>query len=154
MGRHPGKKVATIVAASALVFGLAACSTDGGTSEETKAKITSAVTSTTEPSPAEALRSSIEATASTALSSIGAAWDDAKLSVFVAAFREAYPDLSSNRDDDAIRAIVKDTCTARDAGADEATLLATVEKTAADGATAPTREQAERILQMVRLACP
>ncbi|WP_305094297.1 hypothetical protein [Prescottella sp. R16] len=145
---------ATLVAASALVFTLAACGDDGGTSEETKAKISSAVTSTTEPSPAEALRSSIEATASSALSSVGDAWDNAKLTTFVAAFRAAYPDLARDRDDDSIETIVKDTCTEREDGATDDELLAKVKDVAAYGGTAPSDEQADRILQMVKLACP
>lgn len=154
MGRIIGRTTATIVTASALVVALAACSNDGGTSEDTKAKITSAVTSTTESGPGEAMRSSIEATASSAVSGIGKAWDDAKLTAFVAAFRTAYPNLSSDRDDESIESIVKETCTAREAGASDEEQVAKVKEVATNDGTVPTEDQANRILQLVKPACP
>ncbi|GAB2658285.1 hypothetical protein ABI214_06570 [Prescottella soli] len=160
-----GKTTATIVTASALAFGLSACTNNGGTSEETKEKISSAVTSTPETGPGEALRSSVQQTASGLVSSvqetassvvsgIGGAWDQAKLTAFTATFRTAYPNLSSDRSDDSIESIVKETCTAIDAGASDQALVAKVTQVATNDGTVPTEDQANRILQLVRPACP
>lgn len=165
MARINGKFTAAIVTATVVVLTLGACGDDNGTSEETKAKISSAVTSTPEPGPGEALRSSIQATASglvssiqatasSAVSGIGGAWDDAKLMGFVAAFRTAYPNLSSDRDDESIESIVKETCTVIESGASNEQQVAKVKETATNGGTAPTDDQADRILQLVKPACP
>ena len=158
MTRINGKFAATIVTATAVVLALGACTNDNGASEETKAKISSAVTSTPEATgetgPGEALRSSIEATASSAVSGIGKAWDNAKLTAFTAAFRTAYPNLSSDRDDESIESIVKETCTAIDAGASDQELTDKVTEVATNDGTVPTADQAARILQIVRPACP
>ncbi|PTR30356.1 hypothetical protein C8K36_102204 [Rhodococcus sp. OK519] len=165
MTRIKGRFTVGIVTATAVVLTLGACSNDNGTSEETKEKISSAVTSTTEPGPGEAMRSSIQstasgmvssiqATASSAVSGIGGAWDNAKLTGFVATFRTAYPNLSSDRDDESIESVVKETCTAIDSGASDDEVTAKVKETAANGGTVPTDDQADRILQMVRPACP
>ncbi|CAM3153932.1 Lipoprotein [Prescottella defluvii] len=157
MTRINGKLAATIVTATAVVLALGSCTNDNGASEETKAKISSAVTSTPENSetgPGEALRSSIEATASSAVSGIGKAWDNAKLTAFTAAFRTAYPNLSSDRDDESIESIVKETCTAIDAGASDQELTDKVTEVATNDGTVPTEDQAARILQIVRPACP
>ncbi len=97
--------------------------------------------------------SSIQATASSAVSGIGGAWDNAKLTTFVAAFRTAYPNLSSDRDDESIESIVKETCTAIDSGASDEQLSAKVKETAANDGTVPTDDQVDRILQLVRPAC-
>ncbi|RVW02848.1 hypothetical protein [Rhodococcus xishaensis] len=165
MGRIMGKTAATLVTASALFVAVAACADNGGTSEETREKISSAVTATPEPGPAEALRSSVQATASELVSSIqatasslvsgiGEAWDDAKLSAFVATFRTAYPSLSSDRDDESIESIVEETCADIGSGASTEELVAKVTQTATNNGTAPTEDQANRILQLVRPACP
>ncbi|QCQ90202.1 hypothetical protein [Rhodococcus sp. SGAir0479] len=161
MGRNKGRTTATIVAASALVVALAACNNDGGTSEETKEKISSAVTSTTEPSPGEEVQSSassvvsgLQQSASSAVSGLDRAWDNAKLATFVASFRTFYPNLASDRDDESIETVVKDTCSAIDSGASAEEQVAKVKETAANGGTEPTDEQADRILQMVKPACP
>ncbi|ORL37899.1 hypothetical protein A6I87_00365 [Prescottella equi] len=154
MTRINGRLTAAIVTATAVVLALGACSNDNGTSEETKERISSAVTSTPETGPGEALKSSIQATASSAVSGIGGAWDNAKLTTFVAAFRTAYPNLSSDRDDESIESIVKETCTAIDSGASDEQLSAKVKETAANDGTVPTDDQVDRILQLVRPACP
>ncbi|QKT14010.1 hypothetical protein HUN07_07995 [Rhodococcus sp. W8901] len=152
MWKTTGKTTATIVAATTAVFVITACSNDGGTSQETKEKISSAATS--EPGPGEALRSSIESTASSAVSGISGAWDQAKLTAFTATFRTAYPNLSSDRDDESIESIVKETCTAIDSGASDQDLVAKVTEVATNDGTVPTEDQANRILQIVRPACP
>lgn len=161
MGRINGRTTASIVAASALVFALGACSNDGGTSEETKEKISSAVTSTPESGSGEGLQSSassvvsgLQESASSAVSGINKAWDDAKLATFVASFRTFYPNLSSDRDDESIQSVVKDTCSAIDEGATDDEQVAKVKETATNGDTVPTDDQAHRILQMVKPACP
>lgn len=154
MARFHGKITAAVAAASALVFVLAGCSDDGGSSQDTKERISSAVTATQSPRSGEALRSSIEATASSVVSGIGGAWDNVKLTTFVAAFRTAYPNLSSDRADDSIELIVKETCTAIDAGASTEQQVAKVTETATNHETVPTSDQANRILQMVKPTCP
>ena len=146
-----GRATAIAVTASALVCTVTACTGDG-TSDETKAKISSAVTST--PGSGEGLRSSVQETASSAASGIAGAWDEAKLTAFVAAFRTAYPNLSSDRDDASIESIVVQTCPDIDSGASDEELVAKVPAVAANGGTAPTGDQAQRILQLVRPACP
>jgi len=149
-----GKATATIVTASALVFGLSACNNNGGTSEETKEKISSAVTSTPEAGPGEALRSSVQETASSVVSGITGAWDQAKLNTFTAGFRTLYPNLASDRSDESIESIVKETCTAIESGASDQQQVAKVTQTATNHGTVPTEDQANRILQMVKPACP
>ncbi|MDH6283531.1 hypothetical protein M2284_000292 [Rhodococcus sp. LBL1] len=149
-----GKTTATIVTASALVFGLSACTNNGGTSEETKEKISSAVTSTPETGPGEALRTSVQETASSVVSGIGGAWDQAKLTAFTATFRTVYPNLSSDRSDESIESIVKETCTAIDSGANDQEQVAKVTQVATNDGTVPTQDQANRILQLVKPACP
>lgn len=143
------------------MFTIGACSNDGGTSEETKAKISSAVTSTPENNAGEGLQSSassvvsgLQESASSAVSGINGAWDNAKLATFVASFRTFYPSLASDRDDESIEAVVKDTCSAIDSGASDQEQVAKVKETATNGGTVPSDEQAERILQMVKPACP
>ncbi|MFM1723569.1 hypothetical protein ABEU20_002139 [Rhodococcus sp. PAM 2766] len=165
MTRINGRLTAAIVTATVVVLTVGACSNDNGTSEETKERISSAVTSTPEQGPGEALKSSIQATASSVVSSIqatassavsgiGGAWDSAKLTTFVAAFRTAYPNLSSDRDDESIESIVKETCPAIEANAGDDELKAKVKETASNDGTVPTDDQVDRILQLVRPACP
>lgn len=165
MTRINGRLTAAIVTATVVVLTVGACSNDNGTSEETKERISSAVTSTPESGPGEAMKSSIQstasglvssiqATASSAVSGIGGAWDNAKLTAFVATFRTAYPNLSSDRDDESIESIVKETCSAKESGASDEELTAKVKETATNDGTVPTDDQVDRILQLVRPACP
>ncbi|QBJ97687.1 hypothetical protein ERC79_18370 [Rhodococcus sp. ABRD24] len=153
MGRIMGKGTATIVTAAVAVLTLTACSTNE-TSPETREKISSAVTSTEEVTSGGGFRSSIEASASSLASSIGGAWDQAKLTAFVAAFRTAYPNLASDRDDQSIETILEDTCADIDANTSEQELVTKVTQRATNGGTVPTDDQARHILQLVKATCP
>lgn len=84
----------------------------------------------------------------------GGLLDEAKVGTFVAAFRAQFGGLAENRDDNAIKNLLTSTCTEIVNGADESAIVADLEVEAASGGVKPTTEQAQRIFDQAKLACP
>lgn len=84
----------------------------------------------------------------------GTLFDDAKVQAFVVAFRAQFGALAENRDDTAIKNLLTSTCTEIAAGTDESSVVAQLEVEAAAGDVGPSTEQAQRIFDQAKLACP
>lgn len=84
----------------------------------------------------------------------GSLFDDVKVQAFVAAFRAQFGELADGRDDTAITNLLTSTCTEIAGGADESSVVADLEIEAASGDSRPSTEQAQRIYDQARLACP
>ena len=163
-------RITTAVFAAAMVgLALTSCSSNSGTTNEgnrvsgavtteqsaaTSAKEAAGSAASSARAAAESAASSAKEAAGTAASKVGQAFDQAKLATFVGAFRIAYPDLATGRTDASIEAIVTDTCPAIAAGQDEQATINQVGALAANDGTHPTPDQAQRIYQLVKIACP
>lgn len=80
--------------------------------------------------------------------------DEAKVEVFVAAFRARFGELADSRDDTAIKNLLTSTCTEIASGSDESSVVADLEIEAASGQVRPSTEQAQQIYDQAKLACP
>ncbi len=140
---------ATAIAAAVV---LAACSAEDTPSEEdVRSSADVAVTSVQD--QAEGAASSVQSIASSAADRAGDIFDEAKIDVFVAAFRAGFPSLSADRETQSIEAIVSETCPLIDGDASDREVNAKVAEVAANGSTVPDEDQAARIAQLVRVAC-
>ncbi|MEE2035305.1 hypothetical protein [Rhodococcus chondri] len=141
-----------MAAAVAAVGALAGCSSDEApTDDAVRSSANAAVTSVQQ--QAEGAVSSVQSAASSAAGSVGNLIDEAKLDVFVAAFRAGYPALSADRETASIEAIVTQTCPLIEGGADDQEVNAKVGELATNGSSVPGDDQAARIAQLVRVAC-
>ncbi len=95
----------------------------------------------------------MQSIASSAAERAGDIFDEAKLDVFVAAFRTGYPQLSADRETQDIESIVTETCPLIGEGASDQEVNAKVQEVATNGSTVPDDDQAARIAQLVRVAC-
>lgn len=146
------RRMVGLAAAVAVVGALAACgSDDTPTADEARASAEAAATSLQE--GVEGAVSSVQSAAEEATDNLGGALDDAQLTVFVATFRTAYPQLSADRETASIETIVTETCPLIAANADAEEIDAKVEELATNGSSAPTADQVGQIVQMVRAAC-
>ncbi|MBH0123715.1 hypothetical protein ACWDUD_02540 [Rhodococcus sp. NPDC003382] len=155
VGSRIRKSVPAAVAALAVACTLAACSSDEDNtpaSEEAQSSLGAVVTSVRE--QAEGAVSSVQSAAESAAEKAGEAIDQAKLSAFVGTFRTAYPDLAADRETESIEKIVTDTCPMIEDGAPQQDIDATVQELATNGSVEPTDDQAARIAQLVKVACP
>lgn len=141
MNKHRAT-VGLMIAAATIGFTTACSSDDNDTSDSSVS------------SSASTAASSVSSAASSVASRAGDAFDSAKLTAFVVAFRTGYHDLSTDRDDDSIKKIVTDTCALRDKDATDDEQKVAIIALAANGSTTPSDEQASRILDMVVPACP
>lgn len=141
-----------MLAAVTAVGMLTACSTeDTATEEDVRSSANAAVTSVQQ--QAEGAISSVQSAASSAAGNVGSLLDEAKLDVFVAAFRAGYPALSADRETASIEAVVTETCPLLESGADQQEINAKVGELATNGSSVPDDNQAARIAQLVRVAC-
>ncbi|MEU5841969.1 hypothetical protein [Rhodococcus sp. NPDC047139] len=140
------------VTAMVAVFALSACSSEDTPGEEdVRSSASVAVTSVQD--QAEGAISSVQSVASSAADRAGDIFDEAKLDVFVAAFRAGFPALSADRETQSIESIVTEACPLIDAGASDQEVNAKVGELATNGSTVPDEDQAARIAQLVRVAC-
>lgn len=156
-------RIATAAFAAATVaLTLTACSSGGGTGGEATTGAGAAVTSLNQAassakeavgSAAESAKAAVGSAAESAAERASSAVDQAKLSVFTATFRTAYPNLAAGRDDASIQSIVTETCPQIAAGENEQAVIAHVSQLATNGGTVPTPDQANRIYQLVKVAC-
>ncbi|UYP19974.1 hypothetical protein OED52_05325 [Rhodococcus sp. Z13] len=145
-------RVSAALAAAVAVLTLGACSAEDDTSTaDVRSSADAAVTSVQE--QAEGAISSVQSIASSAAERAGDLFDEAKLDVFVAAFRTAYPQLSADRETQSIETIVTETCPLIDSGASDQDVNAKVKEVATNGSLEPDDEQTARIAQLVRVAC-
>jgi len=142
-----------MIAAAAIAF-TSACSNDDD-NDSTGASVTTSASSTADDlgDKASGAASSASSAVSSAAEKAGDAFDSAKEAAFVAAFRTGYSDLSTDRDDDSLKAIAEDPCALREKGAGDDELKAAIKGTAANGTTVPSDEQASHILDMVVPVC-
>ena len=146
-----------IMIASTAVFFASACSSDDSDSADASVTASATTTASSEANDLGDKASEMASSASSAVSSVAAeagdVVDSAKRATFVAAFRAAYSDLATDRDDDSIEAITEDTCALREKGASDDELKLAVRGLAANGATVPSDDQTSRILDMAVAAC-
>ncbi|MGV9744513.1 hypothetical protein ACWDTG_06310 [Rhodococcus zopfii] len=154
VGSRIRKSVPAAVAAVAVACTLAACTSEDDTpaGEQLQSSVGAVMTSVRE--QAEGAVSSVQSAASSAAEQAGGAIDQAKLSAFVSTFRTAYPDLAADRETQSIEKIVTDTCPMIEDQAPQEDIDATVKELATNGSVAPTDDQAARIAQLVKVACP
>ncbi|MDV2476409.1 hypothetical protein ACFWDA_06120 [Rhodococcus zopfii] len=154
VGSRIRKSVPAAVAAVAVACTLAACTSEEDTpaGEQLQSSVGAVMTSVRE--QAEGAVSSVQSAASSAAEQAGGAIDQAKLSAFVGTFRTAYPDLAADRETQSIEKIVTDTCPMIEDQAPQEDIDATVKELATNGSVAPTDDQAARIAQLVKVACP
>lgn len=154
VGSRIRKSVPAAVAAVAVACTLAACTSEEDTpaGEQLQSSVGAVMTSVRE--QAEGAVSSVQSAASSAAEQAGGAIDQAKLSAFVSTFRTAYPDLAADRETQSIEKIVTDTCPMIEDQAPQEDIDATVKELATNGSVAPTDDQAARIAQLVKVACP
>jgi len=141
-----------MVASVAAVGALTACTSEE-TPTEDGVRSSADVAATSVQQQAEDAVSSVQSAASSAAGTVGDLFDDAKLGVFVAAFRTGYPALSADRETSSIEEIVTETCPLIESGADDREVNAKVGELAANGSSTPDDDQAARIAQLVRVAC-
>lgn len=109
-------------------------------------------------SEADDTLSDVAGSASSVASSVGeragSLFDDAKVQGFVVAFRTQFGALADSRDDTAIENLLTSTCTEIASGTDESSIVSQLEIEAASGDAKPSTEQAQRIFDQAKLACP
>ncbi|MBH0120412.1 hypothetical protein ACWDUD_08645 [Rhodococcus sp. NPDC003382] len=141
------KIIAAALVASGAVLSLAACSDDDSDSASVTTDNSVEMQTPTEE------ETTADETTVTSTDELGA-FDQAKLSAFVVAFRTGYSDLSENRDDASIENIVITSCNDLASGADEQQVTQQIMTLAANNDVQPTAEQAEQIYDLVTPACP
>lgn len=104
--------------------------------------------------PISSIAPSVGSALQSAQKSVEEKFDDAKLVVFVTAFRARYAHLAEGRNDESIEHIAIESCIDIARGADEQAVTEQIVSLAENGSTRPSREQADRIYDLVRLTCP
>lgn len=137
-----------VCAAAAVVCALTSCGSSDESNEESQSQLSAIVTSAN--SAISSGREAVESAADEA----GSAFDDAKLSAFVTAFRAGYPNLADGRNDDDIESIVTDSCAKIDDGADEKAVSEEIANLAENDGTKPTEDQVGTIYNLVKATCP
>ncbi|WP_420749721.1 hypothetical protein [Rhodococcus sp. O3] len=146
------KIIAAALVASGAVLSLAACGDDDSDSASVTTDNSVEMQTPTE-EETTAGETTADETTVTSTDELGA-FDQAKLSAFVVAFRTGYSDLSENRDDASIENIVITSCNDLASGADEQQVTQQIMTLAANNDVQPTPEQAEQIYDLVTPACP
>ena len=149
---------ATVVtAAAALTLVLSGCSSEdqqaaqdtaGNVAESAQNAAEGAVSSARSAAPG--LGSSAESLGDRA----GSVFDDAKRATFVAAYKAQFSALSEGKSDEEIEALLGGICQQISDGKDEAAIVTDIEAQATNNGTAPSADEAGRIFDQAKLACP
>ena len=96
----------------------------------------------------------IQSSAAGALDRAGELFDDAKGETFVAAYKTQFASLADGKSDDDIKALLTSTCQQISDGADQPTVVASIQQEAANNGTNPSEDVANRIYDQAKIACP
>ncbi|MGU3432257.1 hypothetical protein ACNHUS_04495 [Actinomycetes bacterium M1A6_2h] len=105
-------------------------------------------------SSVESAAPGVKSSAASVAENAGGLFDDAKGAAFVAAYKAQFSSLADGKSDDDIKGLLTTTCQQISDGADESAVVTSIEQNAANNGTAPSADDAKKIYDQAKIACP